>query len=115
MYKPETPITGHTAYAHCGDGPHDIMGMERLLAVGFGDVLVTKDGSCVYSEEQESHNSEIARSEPVFWLGKDAERVAALEPDHDWRVQFIAPLYGATYQRQGTEHWVLVAKDEGFA
>lgn len=38
----------------------------------------------------------------------DMERKAALDPDHDWRISYYAPLYEAVYQRHGPEHWVLI-------
>jgi hypothetical protein len=45
----------------------------------------------------------------------DIEAVAKITPDHDWRVHIDAPLYSATYQRQGKAEWVLVEKGQGFA
>jgi hypothetical protein len=88
-------------------GAHETMSMSRLLAVGFGDCRVCRDGDCVY-EEATVENTK-------FWTGADAENAAREAPDHDWRVSFIAPLYEAEYQRQGENHWVLVKKGMGFA
>jgi len=100
-------IKGSTACPVCGCGSHDTMSMDAILAVGFGDVNVTCDDKCVYSET-------VVENEQ-FWTGQNAEDAASKDPDHDWRVHFYAPLYEAHYQRQGEKHWVLVDKGQGFA
>lgn len=100
-------IKGSIVCLTCGRGSHDTLSMDALLAVGFGDVNVTKDNCHVYSEN--------ACEENKFWSGQNAEDEAAKDPDHDWRVHFYAPLYEAHYQRQGKEHWVLYEKGQGFA
>lgn len=92
-FTPLPAVKGSVACLTCGCGAHDTMGMERLLAVGFGDVSVTCDGRRVYSE------NEVKNEE--FWIGQNAEAAANSDPNHDWRVHFIAPLYEAVYQRQG--------------
>lgn len=102
------PVKGTTVCAVCGCGPHDTLEMDRLLAVGFGDVQVTRDGARIYSEN-------LIPSIDDFWTAQDAENKARDDPEHDWRIQFDAPLYDATYQRQGDGHWVLVKKGLGFA
>ena len=86
--------------------------MRRVLAVGFGDVVATKDGLTIYSE------CEFGRNNPEweeYWNTQKVENIAKADPDHDWRINFMAPLYGAEYQRQGDGHWVLVRRDQGFA
>lgn len=107
-YTPLPPIEGKTACLTCGCGSHDLLSMEQLLAVGFGDCSVTKDGECVYREILVGDGGQ-------FWQGKDAEAAAAKDPDHDWRVVFFAALYEAEYQRQGDGHWPLVRRGDGFA
>ena len=106
-------IKGGIACLTCGCGSHDTMSMERLLAVGFGDVNVTRDGEHIYSESERTDKDGDGWDQ--FWTGKDAEEAAAKDPDHDWRVHFYAPLYEAHYQRQGEGHWILYEKGEGFA
>lgn len=103
------PIKGSIVCLTCGYGSHDILSMDALLGVGFGDCSVTKDGQQVYSEYNDG------RDIGDLWKGADAEVKAAEDPDHDWRIHFFAPLYEAEYQRQGDKHWVLVRKGEGFA
>ena len=100
--------SGGVACMTCGCGAHGLMDLERLLAVGFGGVNVTRDGESVYSEAE-------ATEKDAFWQGKDAESAAMKDPDHDWRVEFFAPLYEAEYQRQSEGHWVLIRKGDGFA
>ncbi len=78
-----------------------------MIAVGFGDAGVTKDGHKIWSES--------ANPDAEFWTGDDAEEAAKTDPDHDWRIYFNGPLSGAEYQRQGDGWWVLIKKSEGFA
>lgn len=101
-------IRGSTACLTCGCGSHDTLSMDKLLAVGFGDCNVTKDGVSVYSELNFGNPDE-------FWTAETAEKMAASDPEHDWRIHFYAPLYEAEYQRHGESHWVLVRKGVGFA
>ncbi len=107
-----TPITGSAhACLNCATsgvhGAHESLSMNRILAVGFGGCYVTRDGETVYDEQSVENNA--------YWTGADAESAAVSNPDHDWRVSFIAPLHEAEYQRQGVAHWILVRKGMGFA
>jgi len=106
-YEKLPAISGSTACLTCGCGSHDTLSMNRLLAVGFGDCSVSKDGDHVYSES--------SVDEDGWWKAEQAEAAALADPDHDWRISFFAPLYDAEYQRQGEKHWVLVRKGQGFA
>lgn len=109
------PIKGSTACCTCGCGSHDTLDPESLIAVGFGSASVTKGGQCVYDENEATWKAEKEGKDPMFWQCKDAEAEALKDPDHDWRIHLVAPLYEAEYQRQGDNHWVLVRKGEGFA
>ena len=82
--------------------------MDRWIAVGFGDSGYSMDGTRVSTEPD--HNGE---GDEVTVA--DVERMAAENPDHDWRIFFDAPLYSATYQRHRNGKWVLVKKGMGFA
>lgn len=77
--------------------------MNAVLAVGFGMVVVRKGDEVVWSGDDEHR-----------WIRR-YERMAAQDPDHDWRVEFIAPLGEQTYQRHGEREWVLVETGMGFA
>lgn len=81
--------------------------MEKLIAVGFGCAIVTRDGEMVLDGEHPPSEEYVTFAE--------AEGMAAIDPDHDWRVVLHGPLHGETYQRQGTEQWVCIERNEGFA
>jgi len=107
--------------------------LDRMLAVGFGAVTVTKNGTCLYDEQEwahsQGHRNPLAMTDAELEAalavgGEDLveyptlatyEARAAADPDHDWRVCFYAPLHEEEYQRQGPEAWVLIRSGEGFA
>ena len=104
--KLETPIEGeHGGCLHCGY-QHDILPLNTIIAVGFGDATVTKDGVVVYSENYCENN---------YITAKEAEEMALKEPESDWRIHLIAPLSERHYQRQAVDTWVLYEKGIGFA
>lgn len=86
---------------------------DRELAVGFGDVTVTKGDKFIYSECQQNHAGK------KLWTVADAEKLAAADPDHDWRIEFHGPLHGEVYQRHKTGahagKWVCIESNQGFA
>jgi hypothetical protein len=45
---------------------------------------------------------------------RDIEAEAALDPEHDWRVELDLPLR-AVWQRHGANEWVLIKTGQGFA
>jgi hypothetical protein len=77
--------------------------MNAILAVGFGFVAVTRDGETVWVGDDEHR-----------WIRR-YERMAALDPKHDWQVWFNAPLGDSRYQRHGPGEWVLIEQGRGFA
>ena len=84
--------------------------MDMMIAVGFGDANVTKNGKEVYSEHEScKENWDNA------WYVKNAEEAAKLDPDNDWRITIFSPLHGEVYQRQGDGEWILVSTNIGFA
>lgn len=85
------------------------IGMDRVIAVGFGAAYVSRDGESLYDE------AEVEDSGKEHWEVRDAERLATKDPEHDWRIVMHGPMHGETYQRQGPGSWVLVEKNEGFA
>lgn len=84
---------------------HAIAPMQTLIAVGFGDAHVSKDGEIVFDEQQSDEFHEL----------KEFEELAATDPDHDWRLVLNAPLHSREYQRHDAGKWVLIAQGEGFA
>jgi len=53
------------------------LAMDEIIAVGFGDAHVEKDGEIIYSEPTE-------HGKHSFWTVQDAENEAMKDPDHDW-------------------------------
>jgi len=98
---------GHGGCLHCGY-QHDVLPLDAIIAVGFGSAGVTKDGECVWDEQDAGDGDE-------YMTCGQAEMVAAADPDHDWRIYLFAPLSERHYQRHGPNHWVLIEKGEGFA
>jgi hypothetical protein len=80
--------------------------LRAVLAVGFGNTVVTRDGESIWSEMQWRNRNRRLRS---------IEYRARLDPDRDWRVFFDGPLVGEEYQRQGKNNWVLIKRTDGFA
>lgn len=97
---------------------------DGLIAVGFGYAGVTRDGREVlrepdcpilYDDDGEMLPEDQQPPEPEYPTGEDAEKLAAADPDHDWRIHIHAAMSDRTYQRQGPNNWVLVEQGEGFA
>lgn len=86
--------------------------MKKIIAVGFGYAVVQKDGKIVLDGEEKTSKAKSMRGAPTF---ATAERMAAKDPDHDWRVVLYGPLHGESYQRQGKGSWLLVEANQGFA
>lgn len=86
-----------------------VASLEMQIAVGFGSAYATKDEECVYEAP-----CPLDFPEKVLRV-KDIEEMAAQDPDHDWRIVFYEPLHGETYQRHGSENWVCVESNMGFA
>lgn len=84
------------------------LGMDRTIAVGFGQAFVAKDDETVFVETPDTEFEEC-------WTVAQAEAAAAADPDHDWRIVLDGPMHGETYQRQGEGRWVLVESNDGFA
>ena len=86
----------------------EILDMDELITVGFGNAHVEKDGEIIYQEPTEYENQN-------FWTVQDAENEALKDPDHDWRIVLYAPLRGRVFQRQEPGKWYLISENRGFA
>lgn len=82
--------------------------MDMVIAVGFGNAQVTKDGEAIYEEIDCQDDLD------KLWTFQDAENAAKEDPDHDWRAVMDGPLRGRTFQRHGEGEWVLVEENNGF-
>lgn len=98
----------HSGCLHCGPRP-TIFPPSGLIAVGFGYAALHKDGAPIWSED------DALGGDDKLMTGADAEALASLDPDHDWRILLHGPLSGRTYQRHDAGKWVLVDKSPGFA
>lgn len=99
---------GYGGCLHCGY-QHEILPMEAVIAVGFGAAYLTRDNDCIYDEQ------DVPKRRADYMTVEEAEKLAAADPDHDWRISLVAPLSERHYQRQGDKHWVLYEKGQGFA
>lgn len=97
----------HIGCLNCSTA-ESVLSMNRLLGVGFGDVIVTKNERTVYSESRNVLEMDIPSALRY-------EHLARTDPDNDWRVEFIGPMHGETYQRHGNENWVCIESNPGFA
>jgi hypothetical protein len=82
--------------------------MDMVIAVGFGIAQAFRDSDLIYSEDPQG---EFEDAMTVAQL----EKLAAAEPEHDWRIVKHGPLHGETFQRQGPALWVCVESNQGFA
>ncbi|MBU1053121.1 MAG: hypothetical protein KKC46_04730 [Proteobacteria bacterium] len=87
-----------------------ILPMDKVIMVGFGLALLTKNNECLYMYDEMS-----APAYANYMSVVQAEELAAADPNHDWRIHLIAPLSELHYQRQGKQNWILYEKGEGFA
>lgn len=80
-----------------------------VIGVGFGSATVTRGNQLVYSEQDSEE----------CWTIEDAEKLAAADPDHDWRITKDGPLHGETFQRHAkgkyAGQWVCIESNQGFA
>lgn len=110
-WKKEPAIEGtHGGCLNCGPRP-SLFPANGLIAVGFGYAALERDGKPIYTDQDWWADNDD--SHPM--TGAQAEEMAAADPDHDWRIVLHGPLSGRTYQRHGTDIWVLIAQDMGFA
>ncbi|MBK1683459.1 hypothetical protein [Rhodoferax fermentans] len=85
--------------------PH--LSPDSIIAVGFGSAFCTKDLELICDEQDVPEGDE-------YRTCADIELLAAADPDHDWQINYHAPLYDAVYQRQDG-FWVLIEEGRGFA
>jgi len=100
------PVEGFVACLSCGCGAQETLELDREISVGLGRAGYSRDGEILWEDPCRDVTPPTV---------EDVEKLAAADPDHDWRIFFEAPLYEAEYQRQGDRHWVLVKKGPGFA
>jgi hypothetical protein len=82
---------------------------QGQIAVGFGYAALHRDREVVWTEPQGPVDDD------AYMTGEQAEKLAAANPDHDWRIVLEAPLSSRTYQRHAPGHWALIEQGMGFA
>ena len=82
---------------------------DDLISVGFGSATLTCDNRVVYDDSMDPD------SDDECMTGAQAEKLAANDPDHDWRISLRGAMSGREYQRHGTNRWMLVHQAQGFA
>ncbi len=114
-YKKEEPCTKpFLGCALCGGGEmhrdDDIItaSLSTRLYQGMGGWEILKDNEVIHTPEFD------LEWEDYYTLEK-FEKLAVVDPDHDWRAVLNLPLRDAVYQRQGVGKWVLISSGKGFA
>lgn len=90
---------------NCPSRPN-MLPLDAMLGVGFGQCMVVKDHDVVWSENVDTEDY------PTL---AEFEAMAVADPDHDWRAIFDAPMWSGTWQRQDEGTWLLIERGEGFA
>jgi hypothetical protein len=93
---------------NCGPRPR-LFPADGKIAVGFGYAALHRDGKPVYTAPNDPG------SDSHYMTGKEAEELAATDPDQDWRIVLVSPMSERTYQRHGANEWALVEQGIGFA
>ncbi|MCB0684227.1 MAG: hypothetical protein KDC32_25465 [Saprospiraceae bacterium] len=88
--------------------PEDVADLDSRIGVGFGIAQILKDSEIVFEERSDQEWEDLP-------LLREFEEMAQLDPDRDWRLYLMAPLWNAEYQRQGDGRWILIDKGRGFA
>lgn len=97
------PLHGATARLE----EEKILNPDALVAVGIGYAALTRDGEAVY----EAECGELEHGMSV----RDAERIAATEPQHDWRIHLVALREERHYRRDADGRWHLYQRGYGLS
>jgi hypothetical protein len=96
-----------SAAALLSRGADELLDLETQIVVCVGYAALTRDGVPVY--EADCFAIEDA------WTVRDAERRAAEEPEHDWRIHLVALRDERHYRRCGDARWVLYERGYGLS
>jgi len=81
--------------------------LDSVIGVGYGYAALTRDGEPVFEENgQEFHQ---------LMTVAEAEKIAAQDPPHDWKIHLVALLEDRHYQRTGRGCWELVRRGYGLS
>ena len=86
----------------------NLLPLDEVISVGFGSAMLLRNGKPVWAESGDYEYSECLTV-------KQAESMASLYPEDDWRIHLVGPLSEFCYQRQGKGKWLMYKRGHGFA
>ena len=78
------------------------LSLDWEVDTGMGIGFVLKDGERIY-----------ASNEGAPRVCAEFEALAAMDPDHDWRILFLDSTCELHFQRHGSNCWMLIEKNGG--
>lgn len=102
---PPVPPKPNSGCLNCGM-MEQLLPMDAVIAVGFGSATLARNNRCIWFERADDEK---------YMTVAEAEELAKLSPDADWRIEYFGPLSEKEYQRQGEGKWVLIRTGMGFA
>lgn len=85
----------------------DLLPLDCSIGVGIGYAAVTRDGSPVYERDGGEFESLMTVAE--------AEALARLAPDRDWRIHLVSLLEDRHYRREAPGRWKLYKRGYGLS
>lgn len=85
----------------------DLLPLDCAIGVGIGYAALTRDGSPVYERDGGEFESLITVAE--------AEGLARLAPDRDWRIHLVSLLEDRHYRREAPGRWKLYKRGYGLS
>jgi hypothetical protein len=85
----------------------ELLPLECAIGVGIGYAAVTRDGAPVYERDGGDFESLITVAE--------AEALARLAPERDWRIHLVSLLEDRHYRREAAGRWKLYKRGYGLS
>ncbi len=85
----------------------ELLPLDCAIGVGVGYAALTRDGAPVYARDGGEFETLITVAE--------AEALARLAPDHDWRIHFVSLLEDRHYHREAAGRWRLYRRGYGLS
>lgn len=103
---PAARVLERTRRCWCTAGD-ELLPLDCAIGVGIGYAAVTRDGSPIYERDGGEFESLTTVAE--------AEALARLAPDHDWRIHFVSLLEDRHYRREAPGRWKLYKRGYGLS
>jgi hypothetical protein len=103
---PAVRVLERTRRCWCAAGD-DLLPLDAAIGVGIGYAAVTRDGAPVYERDGGEFESLITVAE--------AEALASLAPDRDWRIHLVSLLEDRHYRREAAGRWRLYKRGYGLS